>query len=226
MKIPFIIISIILSTGISCKINEEIPNSKNKIKIEWVRNLNGDFSFKEKWNYRESIYRNQNGELRLDSGLFPPEFGKIISRMKDETGKIYKDSLERYYKIIDTTHIFHSIKSEANVYESTVYNHMEFKKMKNGNIIGKTINNASGYSHLHIKLENEYCYAWNEYNSIKSLVGNHIFNLKSGEILIDKPLFQQGIIKAEFDFIFKNTLKLKEKLSWKGKIYSKIKSTD
>ena len=223
MKIKLIIISLLFLIGISCKTNKKKTNSENKIKIEWVENLNGDFSFNEKWSYRDGIYRNKNGELRLDTGIISLEFEKTINRMKDETGEIYKDSLTKYYKIIDTTHIFHSIKSEAKVYENTVYDHMEFKKMKNGGIKGETINNVSGYSHLHIKLENEYCYAWNDFKSFRDL-GNHIFNLKSGKILIDKSLFQQGIIKAEFEFNFKNTLELKKKLSWKGKIYSKIKT--
>ncbi|MBQ4822364.1 hypothetical protein [Aquimarina sp. MMG016] len=222
MKSKSIIVSFLLLIGISCKTYEKKANSENRIKIEWVENLNGDFSFREKWNYNEGIYRNKNGELRLDTGLFPPEFQKVINRMKDETGEIFKDSLSKYYKIIDTTHIFHSIKSETNVYEGTIYDHMEFKKMKNSGIKGETINNISGYSHLHIKLENEHCYAWNQYNSTRNL-GNHIFNLKNGKILIDKSLFLKGIIKAEFDFNFKNTLALKEKLFWKGKIYSTIK---
>jgi len=222
MKIKFIIISLLFLFGISCKTNKKKTNSENRIKIEWVENLNGDFSFNKKWSYREGIYRNQNGDLRLDTGLFSLEFEKMINRMKDETGEVYKDSLTEYYKIIDTTHIFYSIKSEAKVYENTVYNHMEFSRMGNGEIKGETINNISGYSHLHIKLENDYCYAWNDYKSIFDL-GNHIFNLKSGRILIDKSLFKQGIIKAEFDFNFKNTLELKKKLFWKGKIYSKIK---
>jgi len=223
MKIKLIIISLLFLIGISCKTNKKKTNSENKIKIEWVENLNGDFSFNEKWSYRDGIYRNKNDELRLDTGIISLEFEKTINRMKDETGEIYKDSLTKYYKIIDTTHIFHSIKSVANVYENTVYDHFEFKKMKNGEIKGETINNVSGYSHLHIKLENDYCYAWNDYKSIFDL-GNHIFNLKSGRILIDKTLFQKGIIKAEFDFKFKNTLEKTKKLSWKGKIYSKIKT--
>jgi len=223
MKINFIIISLLFLIGISCKTNEKKDNSENRIKIEWVENLNGDFSFKEKWSYGEGIYRNQNGELRLDSGMVPEEIAETITRKYDKNNRIYKDSLAEYYKIVDTTHIFHSIKSVANVYESTVYDHFEFKIMGNGDIKGETINNVSGYSHLHIKLDNDYCYAWNDFKSFKNL-GYHIFNLKSGKILIDKPLFQKGIIKAEFDFNFNNTLEEKEKLSWKGKIYSKIRT--
>ncbi len=198
-------------------------NSENNIQIQWVENLTGDFSFNKKWSYRDGIYRNQNGELRLDTGMVPLDIEEVINGMKDERGEIFKDSLHQYYKIVDTTHIFHSIKSEANVYESTAYDYIEFKKMKNGEIKGETINNVSGYSHLHIKLDKEHCYAWNDYNSIRGL-GHHIFYMERGQILIDKTLFQLGIIKAEFDFNFKNTLELNEKLFWKGKIYSKIKA--
>ncbi|SNR37841.1 hypothetical protein [Lutibacter flavus] len=217
MKTNFIIISLLFLIGISCKTNEKKDNSENRIKIEWVENLNGDFSFSEKWSYGDGIYRNQNGELRLDSGMVPEEIAETITRKYDENNRIYKDSLTEYYKIVDTTHIFHSIKSNGNYY------HMEFKKMGNGEIKGETINNISGYSHLHIKLKNDYCYAWIEYNSVSD-EGNHIFNLKNGRILIDKSLFKKGIIKTEFDFDFKNTLDLNEKWSRKGKIYSYIKT--
>lgn len=223
MKIKFIIISLLFLIGVSCKTNEKKYNSENRIKIEWVKNLSGDFSFTEKWSYGDGIYRNQNGELRLDSGMVPEEIAETITRKYDEKNRIYKDSLTEYYKIVDTTHIYHSIKSVANVYENTVYDHFEFKERKNGEIKGETINNISGYSHLHIKLENDFCYAWNDYKSHMDL-GEYIFYLKSGKILIDKPLFKQGIIKAEFDFNFNNTLEKKKKLSWKGKIYSKIKT--
>jgi len=222
MKIKFIFISLLILIGISCKTNRKIVDSENKIKIEWVENLNGDFSFNQNWSFREGIYRNAKGELRLDTGI-SFEYRELVDKMKNNEGKIYADSLTKYYKIIDTTHIFHSIKSIANVYENTVYDHFEFKKNKNGEIKGETINFASGYSHLHIKLKNNYCYAWNDYKSIFGL-GNHIFNLKSGRILIDKTLYQKGIIKAEFDFKFKNTLEKTKKISWKGKIYSKIKT--
>ena len=222
MKINFIIISLLFLIGISCKKNEKKDNSENRIKIEWVENLDGDFSFKEKWSYGDGIYRNQNGELRLDSGMVPKNIAETITRKYDENNRIYKDSLAEYYKIVDTTHIFHSIKSVANVYENTVYDHFEFKRMENGEIKGETINNVSGYSHLHIKLDNDYYYVWNDFKSFKDL-GNHIFDLKSGKILIDKPLFRKGIIKADFDFNFKNTIDPNEKLFWKGKIYSEIK---
>ena len=47
--------------------------------------------------------------LLICDGLCPQE----IDKMKYENGKIYEDSLESFYKLIDTTHIFHSIESDA-----------------------------------------------------------------------------------------------------------------
>ena len=112
MKIKFILISLLFLIGISCKTVEKESNSTHKIKIEWTENLEGDFSFKEKWNYPEYVYKNRFGQLSCD-GDCPIE----IDRMKDESGKIYQDSLQAFYKVIDTTHIFHSLKSKNRMYE-------------------------------------------------------------------------------------------------------------
>jgi len=223
MKLKCILVPLLLFLGTSCTTNEKEDRTQHGIQIEWVDNLPGDFSFTENWSYKEGIYRNRKGVLRLDSGMIPLEMKEVINRMKDENGEVYKDSLNKYYQTIDTTHIFQSIESEAKVYENTSYEHFEFKKTKTGTIKGKTINNVSGYSHLHIQLENDLCYAWNDYRSIFG-AGNHIFYLKKGRILIDKSLYRQGIIKAKFDFSFDNTLDADKELSWKGKIYSKIQT--
>jgi hypothetical protein len=216
MKLKYILLSFLFALGSSCQTNQKKDSSQHRIKIEWVEKVEGDFSFKEKWSYPEYVYKNRHGQISCD-GYCPPR----AEKMKGPNGKIYQDSLTEFYKIIDTTHIFHSIQSEANVYENTVYDHFEFKKMDNGTLKGKTVNTVSGYSHLHIKLKNDSCYAWNEYNSIFD-GGNHLFYANEGRILIDKSLYKQGIVKADFDFRFTNTLEVDEELSWKGKIYSKI----
>ncbi len=215
MKIKFIIIASILFIGTSFLSIEKTGSPV--IKIEWVKNLEGDFSFKEKWNYPEFIYKNSFGQLSCD-GSCPNE----IDRMKDANGKIYKDSLKAFYKIIDTTHIFHSLKSKNRMYEYSGTHFIEFKKLKNGTIKGKSFDNVSTHSRLIIELQNDSCTAWVDFNSIRDL-GEHIFPLKTGTIKIDKTLFKKGIVKAIFDFQFKNTLEPNEKLFWKGQIYSKVK---
>nr|WP_321236733.1 hypothetical protein [uncultured Psychroserpens sp.] len=216
MKIKFFLILFLVSIFISCKTIEKKAESNNKIKIEWIENLEGDFSFKEKWSYPEGVYKNRHGQLSCD-GICPIE----IDRMKDGSGKIYKDSLEVFYKIIDTTHIFHSLKSENRMYEYSGTDLIEFKKLKNGIVKGKSINNVSTHSSLNIELQNDSCNVFVKFNSIRDL-GINYFPLKNGIIKIDRALFENGIIKAVFDFKFVNTLESDKELFWKGKIYNKV----
>jgi len=217
MKIKFIIIFFFTLIGISFNTIEKETDSKKKIKIEWTESLKGDFSFTEKWSYPEFIYKNMFGQLSCD-GYCPIE----IDRMKDESGKIYTDSLEAFYKIIDTTHIAHSLKSKNRMYEYSGTNFIEFEKQTNGKIKGESLTNVSTHCKLIIEIENDYCFTWIDLNSIRDL-GENTFPLESGSITIDKPLFEKGFIKAVFDFKFKNVIEHNESVFWKGMIYTKIK---
>ena len=85
MKIKFILISLLFLIGISCKTVEKESNSTHKIKIEWTENLEGDFSFKEKWNYPEYVYKNRFGQLSCD-GDCPIEIDRTL--MMRTTGSI------------------------------------------------------------------------------------------------------------------------------------------
>ena len=216
MKIKFVLLLFLASIAISCKKAKKETESSNKIKIEWIQNLEGDFSFKEKWSYPEGVYKNRHGQLSCD-GICPIE----IDRMKNESGKIYQDSLQAFYKIIDTTHVFYSLKSENRMYEYSGTNYIEFKKQKNRIMKGKSLSNVSTHSNLIIELQKDSCNAFVMLNSIRDL-GKNSFPLESGNIKIDKTLFVNGIIKAVFDFKFENNIEAEKELFWKGKIYSKI----
>ncbi|MEW7278512.1 hypothetical protein ABW636_07940 [Aquimarina sp. 2201CG1-2-11] len=218
MKAKLITIVFLILLGISFKTIEKENGSIKKIKIEWVKNLKGDFSFKEEWSYPECVFKNKFGQLTCD-GICPPE----IYQMKDKSGRIYKDSLQAFYKIVDTTHMSHSLKSENRMYEYVGTNFINFEKQKNGIIKGESLTGVSTHSKLMIEIENNYCSAWVDFNSIRDL-GQNTFPLENETIKIDKLLFDKGIIKAVFDFSFKNTIASDEKLFWKGKIYSKIKN--
>lgn len=215
MKTKIITILFLILIGFSFITIEKETAFKDKIKIEWTKNLKGDFSFKEKWSYPEFVYKNKFGQLSCD-GDCPSE----IDRMKDESGKIYKDSLQAFYKIVDTTHIAHSLKSENRMYEYSGTNFIKFVKLKNGKIKGESLTNISTHSKLIIEIQNDYCSVWVDFNSIRNL-GKNIFPIENGNIRIDKSLFEKGIIKAEFDFKFENTIDPNEELFWKGKIYTK-----
>ena len=186
------------------------------ISIKWVDNIENDFSFKDKWSYPEGVYKNKFGQLSCD-GICPPE----IDRMKTEEGKIYPDSLKAFYKVVDTTHLFHSIKSEAWTYEWTGTDFMTFKMQADNSIIGESYCNVSTHSSLNIKIKNDSVIAWIDFNSIRNL-GQHRFPMTHGQITIDKKKFDQGIIKADFDLKFANTLNQEKEMYWKGLIYSKI----
>ena len=107
------------------------------------------------------------------------------------------------------------------MYEYSGINFIEFKKQKNGKTKGKTLNNISTHSSLIIEIHNNSCSAWVDFNSIRDL-GENIFPLKKGTIKIDQVVFAKGIVKAVFDFKFKNTLESDKELFWKGQIYSEI----
>ncbi len=211
MKLKLIIFACLLS--ISFSTNKEIW-----ININWVDNLEKDFSFRNKWSYPEGVYKNEFGQLTCDGGVYLQETDK----MKDNNGKIYPDSLHAFYQIVDTTHLFHSIKSEASTYEWAGTDFINFKTQKDGTIIGQTACNASTHSSLNIKIKKNAVTAWIDYNSI-SRIEKYIFPMQKGQIIIDKQLFIQGIIKAEFDIVFENKLDFDKKMYWKGLIYSKIK---
>ena len=187
------------------------------IEIQWATDLNEDFSFIKNWNYQEGIYKNRFGQLSCDG--FCPE---RTWNMKDENGMILKDSLETFYKLIDTTHIYHSIESKVNMYEYSGTNFIEVQRTNGDTIKCFTINNASTHSSLLIELVNNTCIAKVDFNSIRN-IDRHIFHCKSGKMIIDKEEWKKGILKAKFDFTFKNDLDENIPLYWKGLIYKEIK---
>ncbi len=187
------------------------------ISIKWVDEIERDFSFKDEWNYPEGVCKNKFGQLSCD-GICPPE----VNRMKDKTGKIYSDSLKAFYEIVDTTHLHHSLKSEAWTYEWAGTDFITFEKQVDNSILGQSACNISTHSSLNIQIKNNAVSAWVDFSSITT-TGKYIFPLKQGRIIIDKQLFSRGIIKAEFDFKFEDTLNAEKEMFWRGLIYSEIK---
>lgn len=186
------------------------------IRINWVSDLTGDFSFRYKWSYPENIFRNEYGQLYCDVDC--PE---RIDAMRDNKGRIYKDSLKTYYKTIDTTHQAHSIKCDAWCYEWAGTDYIEV--IQNGDSIHcYTLNNAATHCSLHLELDKINC---NPYIILTSIIAgrNAVYYCTNGYIKIDKKLWQQGIMKAEFSFNFEHAENPQKPIYWKGKIYTRIK---
>lgn len=197
---------------ISCSQSEK----KDYIQIQWVDSLTGDYSFTENWDYNDYIFLNDFGQLVCD-GLCPEE----IINMRDEQGRIYKDSIGRYYQFVDTTHVYHTIESEARCYEWTGTNYIEAIKMSNDSIKAYTLCNPATHSSLILEMIDNKCFARIELNSVTPS-GQQIFNCNGGYIKIDKYLWKENIMKAEFDLSFENNLQPSDSLWWKGKIYTTI----
>ncbi len=198
--------------------NKRIEKPLNKkIPVIWVDSFIGkDFSFKDEWSYPEEVFRNKYGQLSCDSGMCHG-----TKTMKDANGRILKDSLEAFYKIVDTTHLKHTLKSTARVYEWLDSKFITFKRSNDNSITGESSCSAATHSSLNIQIKNDSILTWVDFKSIRNL-GTHQFPLKKGYIKIDKKSFKGGIIKAEFDLTFFNTIDESSPISWRGLIHSKI----
>lgn len=209
--------SLLIIGLISCGNITEKKSKPDEVKIQWIDDLSGDFSFKDNWSYPEGIFRNAFGQLSCD-GICPPE---IISMM-NENGQIYSDSLEAFYNLVDTTHLFHSIESESEAYEWVGTDFISVEKKDKDTIICITENNSATHSSLNLIIVGDFVKPTIVLESINFMNKTMIYNCQEGEMLIDKNLWQKGILKASFDFKFEDKESPDKSMRWKGKIYKDI----
>ncbi|MFM9945358.1 MAG: hypothetical protein ACKVQB_09025 [Bacteroidia bacterium] len=186
------------------------------IKIEWADSLPGDFGFVNKWSYADNIFKNEKGQLVCDN-ICPAE----TERMMDNSGNIFKDSLKKYYKLIDTSHYFHTIQSDAWCYEYGEANFITCFKNSGGFINCYTMGNAGTHCSLRFSINGDKCSPLIHLNSVAK-GGTTIFKCNGGSIVIDKDLLAKGFLKAEFNFNFINTTDSSKPIYWKGKIYCEV----
>jgi len=204
--------AVLLLVLISCGRNERQLPPGDGIKIEWTDNLSGDFSFKDSWSYPEGVYINAHGQLSCD-GLCPPE----TDAMKDANGKIYPDSLAAFYSVVDTSHLYHSLRSEAAVHEWAGTHFISVKRAGKDTVICTTQNNAATHSSLHIILAGNRAVPVIRLTSI-SRTPEEIIPYKAGRMQIDAPMWRKGILKASFDFTFD----VEGGMYWRGAIYARV----
>ena len=199
-------------------IKETVKSASIPITIKWVDNLQGDFAFTNNWSYPEGVYKNEYGQLSCD-GLCPPE----IDDIKDSTGRIYNDSLQAFYKLIDTTHQMHSIKCEAWCYEWTGTDFIEVIRMSRDSINCTTMTGVATHCSLQLGILKNICYASMDLSSVAPGADARYYCI-NGYLTIDKTLWENGIMKAKFSFNFGHNENLERPMYWKGKIYAKIKT--
>ncbi|MDR0825604.1 MAG: hypothetical protein LBN74_10955 [Prevotella sp.] len=186
------------------------------IEIQWLESLSNGFFFTEEWSYNGNVFLNDFGQLVCD-GLCDD----ALTRMCDENGKIFDDSLERYYQLLDTTRYYHTLSSEAKCYEWLGAD-FAFSYRVGDTVKCYTACNEATHSALLFSIVGDRCIVRIELNSISPLLGLQYFESKSGLIKIDKTCWNEDVLKAEFYFTFADPENPREPMWWKGRIYTKI----
>jgi hypothetical protein len=202
----------------SCLSFGQSKKATTPIKIKWVSGIKGDFSFVNKWSYPEGIELNEYGQLSCE-GFCPPGAYAMI----DSTGKIFNDSLTVFYKVVDTSHQFHSIQSKASCYEWAGTDFIKVVQKSVDTVYCYTLLNAATHCSLQLDIAGDNCLAAIDLNSIVKGEGAS-YNCINGYITIDKDLWKKGIVKAIFSFNFEHRENPKKPFYWRGKIFAKITS--
>jgi len=179
------------------------------ISIEWVENINDDFEFTKQWSYKEGVYLNSFGQVSCDG--FCPE---RTDQMKDSYGRVLKDSLTVFYQLVDTTHIFHTLKSTNDNEDKSYVNYITASKVNDSTFTLQTTQNSHIYGGLKILLIHSNCYSEIVVISPNPAIGTQYYKLIKGHISIELPTFNKGIIKSKFDLTFE--LDSHEFVNWQG----------
>jgi hypothetical protein len=206
-RLTYFFILILLT---SCGMTGEKELNSKEMSLKWVDHLTGDFSFKDNLSYPENIYRNEFRQL-VCYVFCPPE----IDEMKDENGRIYEDSLEAYYKLVDTTHIFRSLESNLWTDEWAGKN-IIVERINKDTVICFTEKGRAISHRLSLLITKDTVIPAIVANG--PMKGTQIEYFKSGQMVIDEELWDKGILKATFDFNFG------QKMDWRGSIYAKIEN--
>lgn len=187
-----------------------------RLAVEWVEQLDGDFAFRNQWSYPEGVYRNRFGQLGCD-GICP----EGVERMLDDSGRVLDDSLHAFYRRVDTTHLHHSIASDASAYEWAGTDFMHFERTSAQRIHGQSACNAATHSSLHIEIAESTFTARVELSSIAA-TGHTVFPLTRGELMVDRGMLARDTVKAVFDLRFYNPVDSAKPIYWRGRIYSVV----
>lgn len=189
-----------------------------KVQLQFVDNLNGDFSFTSNWSYAENIFISQpHGELVCD-GWCPEE----VESMRLQDGRIDPKQRDTYYELVDTSHRFHSFQgnSDAYEYDDCHFIRCERKDENQFELISEV--GVSIHSSLIIRINNQKCEPLIHYNSIRN-IPEKFYSCTGGWITISKDHFEKNIFRAQFHFTFWDPESEKE-LKWEGKIHTEILS--
>lgn len=189
----------------------------SEITIQWKDTLTGDFSFNSNWSYTEGINKNKSKGFQCVTGCHPR-----IEKMLNAKGEIMSDSLNAFYSLIDTSHYYHTLYAKVDCYEFVSTQFITCIKNEAGFVNCFTNTSTSNHSSLKFSFTDDKCNASVHLNSSDKTIGFKIFKLQSGALTIERKAFNQNILKANFNFVFYNSIDPKKTISWKGVILSPI----
>lgn len=188
------------------------------VKIRFVNGLAGDYSFSEKWSFPLGVETKSDGRAGCADGGFCPE---RCYPMLDSNMICFPDSETIFYQLLDTSHLYHTLQCQASCYEFAGSDYIYAEHLKGDTLHLYSATGIATHSSLELYIINDNCYAYIDYKSIAAGAGG-FFYCTEGTISFDKDLWAKGIIKGDFNFKFKDRIKTKIPMYWKGKIYTKV----
>jgi len=212
-----IVLAFALALSTPHSIAQVSKSRSHPVQIQWVDSLSGDFSFRNQWSYQPGVSVQLNGRVMCD-GLCAPG----VAAMVDVAGNILPDSLAAYYRLVDTTHLYHTLASEAHCYEWAGADYITACR-RHDTIALDTYCNPATHSSLRLRIVGDRCYAKILENSIAASRDKKrkVYYCTGGEMSIDRKLLVKGIFKATFDFSFQAPRAMRP-MYWRGRIYKKM----
>ncbi|MBS1634572.1 MAG: hypothetical protein JST26_01530 [Bacteroidetes bacterium] len=186
--------------------------------VQWCDSLAGDFTFTRQWSYPWGVEMKKNGHAGCADGGFCPE---RCYRMMDDQGIVLKDSTEIFYRLLDTTHLFHTLECEAKMSEWDGSDFMHVYRSTPTSVYAYSETSISTHCSLQLRFEHDTCYASVDLNSIMP-EGSAVYYCLKGFVQLDRIYWAKGMMKARFEFYFKEPGSSKELLYWKGRIMAPI----
>ncbi|MDZ4759252.1 MAG: hypothetical protein SGJ10_14085 [Bacteroidota bacterium] len=202
--------------------NKVIRTTPIPIAIKWVDSIAGNFSFRNEWSYPLGVELKKDGKAGCADGGFCPQ---DCYDMMDKEGMVKKKYSSKSYQLLDTSHLPYSMQCEAWCYEWAGTNYVEVHRKSADSIYCFTTCGIATHCSLELYIVNDTCYASIDLNSIRSGCCTNFYST-DGYITIDRKLWDEGIMKAEFSFNFDYKNPRKDwPMYWKGKVYSKIEGS-
>jgi hypothetical protein len=187
------------------------------IPISWFNNLKGDFSFAQEWSFAENVGMNDAQQIACIENC-----SEQIEAMTDRNGLIKSDSLDAYYKIVDSTRHYHTIESRCTIDGWKPTHFIKIRKYGDFAIEGHTVTDSNSKCSLCFRISNNQFTAW-VYKKMDG-GGTKIIRVNGGKLFLDELAFSKGIFKATFSFTFESEVNSFKALFWSGKIYARIES--